>query len=203
MRVLLHQCGPSSVLNRPARFRQIHSGRNLPTSLTAPNTMVIRHLPCHPQHINWTRRPRKPCGCVSAEDRRSVSGRLTSTNDVQVSSIPGVPYPVYIAGSRITRMYPFGPLPGCAAMITLLSHDGTCCIGMNTDTLAITDPGGLADDPAGRAGRGGGTQGLTTVQRELWVSSRTRWVSGRSSGGRRSCSAGRTRTVRRASAPRS
>ena len=43
-------------------------------------------------------------------------------------------------------MYPFGPLPGCAAMITLLSHDGTCCIGMNTDTLAITDPGELADD---------------------------------------------------------
>ena len=75
-----------------------------------------------------------------------VSGRLTSTNDVQVSSIPGVPYPVYIAGSRITHMYPFGPLPGCAAMITLISHDGECCIGINTDTLAITDPGQLAED---------------------------------------------------------
>ncbi len=75
-----------------------------------------------------------------------VSGRLTSTNDVQVSSIPGVPYPVYIAGSRITHMYPFGPLPGCAAMITLISHDGECCIGINTDARAITDPGALADD---------------------------------------------------------
>jgi HAD superfamily hydrolase (TIGR01490 family) len=75
-----------------------------------------------------------------------VSGRLTSTNDVQVSSIPGVPYPVYIAGSRITHMYPFGPLPGCAAMITLLSHDGDCCIGINTDTTAVADPGRLADD---------------------------------------------------------
>ena len=75
-----------------------------------------------------------------------VSGRLTSTNDVQVSSIPGVPYPVYIAGSRITHMYPFGPLPGCAAMITLISHDGGCCIGINTDTSAIADPRGLADD---------------------------------------------------------
>jgi WS/DGAT/MGAT family acyltransferase len=75
-----------------------------------------------------------------------VSGRLTSTNDVQISSIPGMPYPVYIAGSRITHMYPFGPLPGCAAMITLISHDGDCCIGINTDTSAITDPGGLADD---------------------------------------------------------
>ncbi len=76
----------------------------------------------------------------------TVSGLLTSTNDVQVSSIPGVPYPVYIAGSRITHMYPFGPLPGCAAMITLISHDGGCCIGINTDMSAITDPAGLADD---------------------------------------------------------
>ncbi|HEV2373205.1 MAG TPA: HAD-IB family hydrolase [Streptosporangiaceae bacterium] len=75
-----------------------------------------------------------------------VSERLTSANDVQVSSIPGVPYPVYIAGSRITRMYPFGPLPGCAAMITLISHDGTCCIGINTDASAVTDPGGLTAD---------------------------------------------------------
>jgi HAD superfamily hydrolase (TIGR01490 family) len=76
----------------------------------------------------------------------AVSGRLTSLNDVQVSNVPGVPYPVYIAGSRITHMYPFGPLPGCAAMVTLISHDGECCIGTNTDTAAITDPGGLADD---------------------------------------------------------
>ena len=75
-----------------------------------------------------------------------VSGRLTSTNDVQVSSIPGVPYPVFIAGSRITHMYPFGPLPGCAAMITLISHDGECCIGINTDTASIADPGALTDD---------------------------------------------------------
>jgi HAD superfamily hydrolase (TIGR01490 family) len=75
-----------------------------------------------------------------------VSGWLTSTNDVQVSSIPGVPYPVYVAGSRITHMYPFGPLPGCAAMITLISHDGDCCIGINTDPAAVAEPGGLADD---------------------------------------------------------
>jgi hypothetical protein len=74
----------------------------------------------------------------------TVSGWLTSRNDVQVSSIPGVPFPVYIAGSRITHMYPFGPLPGCAAMITLISHNGNCCIGINTDTLAVTDPGQLA-----------------------------------------------------------
>jgi WS/DGAT/MGAT family acyltransferase len=81
-----------------------------------------------------------------------VSGRLTSSNDVQVSSIPGVPWPLYIAGSWITRMYPFGPLPGCAAMITLLSYDAQCCIGVNTDTFAVAEPGGLAGDL--RAGLG-------------------------------------------------
>src|SRR5690349_2962507 len=85
-------------------------------------------------------------GWLPAPVVSTVSGRLTSTNDVQVSSIPGVPFPVYVAGSRITHMYPFGPLPGCAAMITLISHSGDCCIGVNTDTLAVTDAGGLADD---------------------------------------------------------
>jgi WS/DGAT/MGAT family acyltransferase len=69
-----------------------------------------------------------------------ILGSLTSGNDAQVSNVPGIPYPVYMAGARITRMYPFGPLPGCAAMITLISHDGTCCIGINTDAAAITDP---------------------------------------------------------------
>lgn len=85
-------------------------------------------------------------GWLPAPVVSTISGRLTSTNDVQVSSIPGVPFPVYIAGSRITHMYPFGPLPGCAAMITLISHNEDCCIGINTDTLAVTDPGRLTDD---------------------------------------------------------
>jgi WS/DGAT/MGAT family acyltransferase len=69
-----------------------------------------------------------------------ILARLTSGNDAQVSNVPGIPYPVYMAGAKITRMYPFGPLPGCAAMVTLISHDGTCCIGINTDAAAVTDP---------------------------------------------------------------
>ncbi|HEY3732400.1 MAG TPA: HAD-IB family hydrolase [Streptosporangiaceae bacterium] len=85
-------------------------------------------------------------GWLPAPVIAAVSGRLTSTNDVQVSNVPGVPYPVYIAGSRITQMFPFGPLPGCAAMITLISHNDECCIGINTDTVAVTDPSGLAGD---------------------------------------------------------
>ena len=76
----------------------------------------------------------------------TVSDRLTSTNDVQVSSIPGVPFPVYVAGSRITHMYPFGPLPGCAAMITLISHDGELLHRDQHRYARDHRPGGLADD---------------------------------------------------------
>ena len=76
----------------------------------------------------------------------AVSGRLTGANDVQVSNMPGVTHPVWIAGSRILRMFPFGPLPGCAAMVTLLSHEDLCCIGINLDTAAVTDPDGLVTD---------------------------------------------------------
>jgi WS/DGAT/MGAT family acyltransferase len=59
--------------------------------------------------------------------------------DLQASNVPGIPYPVYIAGARIERMYPFGPLPGCAVMSALVSHVDTCCIGVNCDAAAVTD----------------------------------------------------------------
>ena len=92
-----------------------------------------------------------------------VSGQLTSTNDVQVSNVPGVPYPVYIAGSRITHMYPFGPLPGCAAMITLISHNEECCIGINADAAAITDPGRAHRGSPGGPGRRGGAGAVSLL----------------------------------------
>ncbi|AOW91840.1 acyltransferase [Rhodococcus sp. WMMA185] len=60
--------------------------------------------------------------------------------DLQASNIAGMPVPVYLAGARIERMFPFGPAPGCAVMATLVSHVGTCCIGVNLDTAAVTEP---------------------------------------------------------------
>ncbi|MGF7122554.1 wax ester/triacylglycerol synthase domain-containing protein [Rhodococcus sp. BE178] len=60
--------------------------------------------------------------------------------DLQASNVAGVPVPVYLAGARIERMFPFGPAPGCAVMATMVSHVGTCCIGVNLDTAAVTEP---------------------------------------------------------------
>lgn len=76
---------------------------------------------------------------VPAAVLAKLSQEVTSSVDLQASNIPGLARPAYIAGSRITRMYPFGPVPGSAAMATLISHDGICCIGVNADSSAIAD----------------------------------------------------------------
>jgi WS/DGAT/MGAT family acyltransferase len=69
----------------------------------------------------------------------ALSERVTRTVDLQASNIAGLARPAYIAGARITHMYPFGPVPGSAVMVTLVSHDGTCCVGVNADARAIPD----------------------------------------------------------------
>lgn len=63
----------------------------------------------------------------------------TTDLDLQASNVAGIPYDVYMAGAKIERIYPFGPLPGCAVMAALVSHSGTCCIGFNMDPAAVTD----------------------------------------------------------------
>lgn len=73
-------------------------------------------------------------------------GEVTSQSDVQVSNIPGMRgEDLYLAGARVLRFYGFGPLPGCAAMVVLISHGDTCCITVNHDTAAIADADGFAD----------------------------------------------------------
>jgi hypothetical protein len=60
--------------------------------------------------------------------------------DVQVGSLPGVGHAVHLAGSRITRMVPFGPLGGSAATLTALTHEDTACVGITLDAAAVTAP---------------------------------------------------------------
>jgi hypothetical protein len=69
-----------------------------------------------------------------------LAGGLTKANDLQASNVPGIREQVFVAGARIERMYGFGPLPGCATMITLVTHGDTCCLGVNVDPAAVTEP---------------------------------------------------------------
>ncbi|WP_169787754.1 wax ester/triacylglycerol synthase domain-containing protein [Luteipulveratus mongoliensis] len=71
--------------------------------------------------------------------------RIGSAADLSASNIPGVPYPTYMAGAKVERFFPFGPLPGVAIMAAMVSHNGTCCIGLNLDGDAVKDPDILVD----------------------------------------------------------
>jgi diacylglycerol O-acyltransferase len=68
-----------------------------------------------------------------------VAGGMTRGNDLQASNVPGAREDVYLAGVRVERLYPYAPLPGCPAMITLVSHGDTCCVGVNYDSASFTD----------------------------------------------------------------
>ncbi len=70
----------------------------------------------------------------------------TSQNDLQASNVPGIPWDTYVAGgAKVERMFPFGPLPGCAMMATMITHNGTACLGINSDGAAVTDQELFAD----------------------------------------------------------
>lgn len=60
--------------------------------------------------------------------------------DFLASNVAGPPVPVYLAGSKVTGLYAFGPTIGAALNTTLLSYAGTCHIGINVDTAAAPDP---------------------------------------------------------------
>lgn len=68
-----------------------------------------------------------------------VAGGATTGNDLQASNVPGLRSEAFLCGARIERVYPFAPLPGSAAMISVVTHGDTCCVGANLDAAAITD----------------------------------------------------------------
>jgi WS/DGAT/MGAT family acyltransferase len=74
-----------------------------------------------------------------------IAGELTATSDVQASNLGAISRPLYLAGARVTHIYPMGPRPGIAAMVTMLSYDGTCCIAVNFDPDAITESAVFAE----------------------------------------------------------
>jgi len=71
---------------------------------------------------------------------RSVIGGMLKHIDFLASNVPGTPVPLYLTGAKVERFYGFGPTIGAALNVTLMSYCGTCCVGINIDTGAVTDP---------------------------------------------------------------
>jgi diacylglycerol O-acyltransferase len=95
-------------------------------------------------------------GCLTARSERSlpftnsiaatlnllpagVVGSMLKNVDFVASDVPGFPFPVYLAGAALERYVAFGPTIGSSANMTLLSYNGTCCIGVTLDEAAIPD----------------------------------------------------------------
>jgi hypothetical protein len=68
-----------------------------------------------------------------------VFGAMLRGVDFVTSNVPGVPIPVYLAGARMEAQFPFGPMSGAAANITLLSYLDEVQIGVNVDPAAVPD----------------------------------------------------------------
>jgi diacylglycerol O-acyltransferase len=69
----------------------------------------------------------------------AIAGGMTGLSDLQASNLGAIGRPLYLAGARVTRIYPMGPRPGIPAMVAMLTYDGTCCIAVNFDPDAISD----------------------------------------------------------------
>ncbi|MEV4701780.1 wax ester/triacylglycerol synthase domain-containing protein [Actinoplanes sp. NPDC049316] len=76
---------------------------------------------------------------------RATVGRLPVAADVAASTFPGAPCETYLAGAKVERTYPFGPLPGVAVMAAMAPHAGTCCVGLTIDGSVVPDPGELVE----------------------------------------------------------
>jgi diacylglycerol O-acyltransferase len=68
-----------------------------------------------------------------------VVGSMLKHVDFLASDVPGVPVPLYLAGSLVESWYSFGPTIGAAVNVTLMSYVDRCCIGINIDTGAVPD----------------------------------------------------------------
>jgi len=70
----------------------------------------------------------------------AVVGGMLKHVDFLASNVPGLPTTVWLAGAELEGFYAFGPTLGASANVTLMSYGDTCCIGVNVDTGAVTQP---------------------------------------------------------------
>ena len=69
-----------------------------------------------------------------------VIGSMLKHVDFLASNVPGVQFPLYLAGAPVSGYYAFGPTTGAAVNVTLVTYRGTCCVGCTIDTAAVPDP---------------------------------------------------------------
>jgi diacylglycerol O-acyltransferase / wax synthase len=66
-------------------------------------------------------------------------GTMMKGLDFQTSNVPGAPIPLFLVGTPVAAIFPFGPLAGAAVNVTLLSYQNELNTGVNVDPAAIPD----------------------------------------------------------------
>ncbi len=129
--------------------------------------------------LGWVEEITAAINLLGGAGATRVAGAMMKAVDFVTSNVPGPPFPVFMSGARIERMFPFGPPAGATVNITLFSYDGVSQIGVRSDPAAIPDPDQLVADlhagfdevlalgsePAGRPGRSAGRAPLPSARR--------------------------------------
>ncbi len=68
-----------------------------------------------------------------------VVGSMLKHIDFVASNVEGFNAPIFLAGAPVSGCYAFGPTTGSAVNATLLSYNGTCCVGFTIDSAAVPD----------------------------------------------------------------
>ncbi len=134
---------PISLRNpeRPAQNAVTIARFEVPVGIRDPGERMVA---IHDLVEQWRREPALLLADPIAEMSSRVMPQEMITaaaqhSDFTASNVPGVPVPVWVAGSRVLAIYPMAGTIGAATNVTLLSYDGTAGIGVSMDDAAIPD----------------------------------------------------------------
>ncbi|MGI8633076.1 MAG: WS/DGAT/MGAT family O-acyltransferase [Solirubrobacterales bacterium] len=82
---------------------------------------------------------------LMAQASRELMGK--EMFNLTISNVPGPRMPLYLAGQRMTGIYPQMQLfPGHGLGVAVISYDGQMCFGFSSDPDMVGDPACFADD---------------------------------------------------------
>lgn len=137
-----------------------------------------RHSLAGPQLLTeWTEftAPTLIAGVVRLVSSTHAFDRLRPAFNVTISNVPGPPFGLFLAGGRVTAVYPLGPVvEGVGLNMTVLSYCGTVYFGLNgcretmprigelpqmiseslSELVVLSSPGRYSASRAGQSGGG-------------------------------------------------